>query len=255
MHVELAEQWREGFFARRPARPSRARREAAAPDILPGRRLQRLRRSHLAERHTGVRGTWLATARPMQPLPAHRSSTRQSAPESSAVRRPALHQHLGVGARDEHVRRDIQRQAVKLPLADEIGHRLARQHAAHTAAIRRALDLAARRRAARRAEADFPAFARRSADQLAAPPASRPPRLGLAAGACAGPDRGRSYLLRHLRLSTLPFCSGNDQLQRAGWRPRACESSGSLVVKFCSHMPGRLPARSSRDCRARRRSG
>ena len=38
-----------------------------------------------------------------------------------------LHQHLGVGARDEHGGRNIQPKAVKLPLADEIGHRLSRQ--------------------------------------------------------------------------------------------------------------------------------
>ena len=38
-----------------------------------------------------------------------------------------LHQHLGVRAGDQHALGDVQRQAVKLPFADEVRHRLARQ--------------------------------------------------------------------------------------------------------------------------------
>ena len=40
-------------------------------------------------------------------------------------------QHLRVRAGDQHPLRDVQRQAVKLPPADEIGHRLALQMALH----------------------------------------------------------------------------------------------------------------------------
>ena len=39
----------------------------------------------------------------------------------------ALDLALGIGARDEHRGRNVERQTIELPLADEIRHRLARQ--------------------------------------------------------------------------------------------------------------------------------
>ena len=50
------------------------------------------------------------------------------------VRQRPIHQYLGVRPRDQHALRDIQRQAVELPLADQVRHRLAGQMALRQAA-------------------------------------------------------------------------------------------------------------------------
>jgi hypothetical protein len=67
----------------------------------------------------------------MAPLPVPRSSTR-AAVGRQQVQRP-VHQRLGVVARVEHARIDLQRQAVKGLGAGQVGHRLAAQRRAHRA--------------------------------------------------------------------------------------------------------------------------
>ena len=99
-----------------------------------------------------------------------------------------LHQHLGVGAWDEHGGRNIQPKAVKLPLADKIGHRLASK-VPRAQGIRRTLDLGRGVEQPVAQKLIF-SFCPTRCRPARAPPASRPPRPPRA-GACAGPYRGR----------------------------------------------------------------
>lgn len=121
-----------------------------------------------------------------------------------------LHQHLGVGARDEHGGRNIQPKAVKLPLADKIGHRLARQMP-RAQGIRRALDLGRGVEQPVAQKLIF-RFARRGADQLA-----RRLRRVLRARLAQAPAQVHIEVVvldRHLPL-VLALLLGNDQLHRA----------------------------------------
>ena len=61
-------------------------------------------------------------ASPRQPLPAE--GHHPAVPKRLYVGDGLLGQHLGVRPGDQHVLGDVQGEAVELPLADEIGHRL-----------------------------------------------------------------------------------------------------------------------------------
>lgn len=128
--------WREGFSRASMPQARHAGRELVAPGCSPAdleRLLVPLAEQHTAAQHLACHGEADAAAARAQV-------------EHTAVRAgiqlvdDRLHQHLGVRARDEHGGRNIQPQTVKFPLADEVGHRLARQMP-RAQGIRRTLDL------------------------------------------------------------------------------------------------------------------
>ena len=137
---------------------------------------------------------------------------------------------VGIVPRDEHVGRDGQGHVVKIPLAEDVGHRLALEIAldegfGQLADLLRGVQLAV-------------------GDHL----------LGRLAGGRAdqltGDVGGKLALLRQQGLAriqiqirvlfyhlSLPSCSGSTRVS-ASMPTSIMESSGSFVVKYCSHIPG-----------------
>ena len=188
--------------------------------------------------------------------------------ENAGVHLPAdehaqrrVHEHLGVHARDEHVGRDHDRQPVKLPLADEIGQRLAGD-----AALQQGLNLLFIFVGGVQAQVAHE-FLLRLADGIGHQQ-PRLERVSLHAGVFQRRARGQIQVvigLWHLSIflsssplltdyqASLPFCSGMTS-SSARMAHSIMLSSGSLVVRRCSHLPGADRMREQRlSCRPTQR--
>ena len=222
------------LFARVELHARHAPRQIAAADVLPAD-LQRLV-VELAEQHARVR----QICRRRKADAAAARAEVQNAAGSRAARRvdELCRQNLCIGARNEHRGRNIERQAVEFPLADQVRHRLARKVALHEPA-RGPLDL---RRGIERAVAHelLARFACRRAHKLA-----RGLRRLLVARALELRAQVQIKVIVcrcHLYHASLPFSSGMTS-SSARMATSSILSSGSLVVKFCSHRPGRARKR------------
>ena len=169
-----------------------------------------------------------------------------------------IHEHLGVHARDEHVGRDRDRQAVKFPLADQVGQRLTGD-----APLQQRPDLLFVFIGGVQAQVAHELLLRLADGICHQQP--RLERVGLHTGALERRARGQIQIvvgLWHLSISSpfvddyqvsLPFCSGMTS-SSARMAHSIMLSSGSLVVRRCSHLPGADRMREQRlSCRPTQR--
>ena len=231
--LELAQRAR-GLFPRVDLQACHPRRQAVAADVLSAD-LERLF-VIFAEQHARVRQV---CRRGKADASAARAEIQNAAGPRAARRVDELcRQYLGIRARDEHRGRNVERQTIELPLADEIRHRLARQVALNELA-RILLHLW---RGVERAVAHqlLARFCRRGADELA----RRLRRLLVARAPQLRAQIQIEIIIRrcHAYHASLPFSSGMTS-SSARMATSSMLSSGSLVVKFCSHRPGRARKR------------
>ena len=212
---------------RRPAR------EAAAADILPAypdcRRIK-LPQQHLALRRAVGHGQPHAAA-------AGAQVQHPAGPQVRYIGQGLSGQDLGVGPGDEHGLADVEGEAVKLPLPDEVGHRLPVQMPPGQLPDR---PLRLRRHVEGRVPVKFlPGLAAAEAYQL--------PGLQSGGGAVRLEEAPAQLQVEvvvgnhgftYRPHASLPSWAGMTRFM-ASMATSIMESSGSKVVKFCIQRPGR----------------
>ena len=179
-----------------------------------------------------------------------------------------LRQHLRIGAgdqyafvdvqihaaegplADEHVGRDHDRQPVKLPLADEIGQRLTGQMTPHQLAgaplhlLRHIQPSVPQQLLPRLAGGKGHQFTSFQCGRVNAGAVEFLPDIHIQIVICCRHNTfccqylsSKKSFCRYFYHLSLPFSSGSTSFT-ASMATSSMESSGSLVVKFCIHMPG-----------------
>ena len=222
------------------------RRQAAAANVLAAytqRILHQLTQHHMAAgAELCHRQSYAATAGAQIQYPRLRQRLYEI--------RGLLRQHLRIGAGDQHAFVDVQIHAAEGPLADEIGQRLSGQMAPHQFAgaplhlLRHIQPSVPQQLLPRLAGGKGHQFAGFQRGRVNAGTVEFLPDIHIQIVICC---RHNTFCCQYLsskklfcRISyhlSLPFSFGSTSFT-ASMATSSMESSGSLVVKFCIHMPG-----------------
>ena len=222
-------------------------REAVAPDVLTADLQGPV--GPLPQEHPGLGG--VGRHRQADAAASGAQVQHTALPQGLYIGDGLLRQHLRVRSGDQHLRRDVQGQAVKLPLPDEVGHRLPLQVARHQLP---GPPLQLRRGVQRPVPIELPSrllpVAKHTSSRASKVAASMP-----AARSCWRISKNKSlYVIAILRSvisflpipgiyqASLPFSEGSTS-SKERMAHSIIPSSGSLVVKFCIHIPGAVSSR------------